>query len=267
MRRDLTSPVPPPVRRGDPAGRPRVRAPVASHPLSVHREGAGGEVQRRLAIIVPMKPLSEAKSRLSATLDAPSRAALCLLMLRRVLRATHGHPLIHARYVVGGDDQVRRLAEEESASWVADAMGTLNAAVRLGAHTAWDRGADAVLVLPGDLALVAPEDVAALINASWGLRRAAISAAARDGGTNALLTPRGMLVGPHFGPGSFQRHLAAMRAANVPVEVVDRPGLAFDLDTDVDLERLRAMEPGLEAALEPWRRMLAKDVATARRPP
>jgi 2-phospho-L-lactate guanylyltransferase len=45
-----------------------------------------------------------------------------------------------------------------------------------------------------------------------------------------------------FGPGSFDAHLAAARAAGVPTAVVERPGLAFDLDTPADLERLLSRE-------------------------
>jgi 2-phospho-L-lactate guanylyltransferase (CobY/MobA/RfbA family) len=44
-------------------------------------------------------------------------------------------------------------------------------------------------------------------------------------------------MGFRFGSGSFVAHQGAARAAGIEPVVVDRPGLAFDLDTPADLAR------------------------------
>ena len=153
--------------------------------------------------IVPMKPAYEGKSRLSGVLDSEGRAALCLLLLQHVLRAIVRAATPLETWVVGGGEWVWSVASQESARWQADPGGGLNEAVRCAADSAFEARAPAVLVLPGDLGLLGPEDVDDLVGLSYGLRRVVLARAVADGGTNAILAPRGMLVGPCFGPGSF----------------------------------------------------------------
>jgi 2-phospho-L-lactate guanylyltransferase len=49
---------------------------------------------------------------------------------------------------------------------------------------------------------------------------------------------------PSFGEGSFERHQRLASDAGLPVAVVQRPGLALDLDTPADVARLLALSPG-----------------------
>ena len=59
--------------------------------------------------IIPMKPLSDGKSRLANYLSAEERADLTIGMLRRVLTAIRGAD-IDFFWVVGGDWRIRNLA-------------------------------------------------------------------------------------------------------------------------------------------------------------
>ena len=74
--------------------------------------------------IILMKPLAQAKTRLSPGLDPKERMSLTGNLLRRVLRATvwpvPTSPRVSALasvWVVGGDPQVCRIAHEEGATW------------------------------------------------------------------------------------------------------------------------------------------------------
>ena len=209
-----------------------------------------------LRAIVPMKPAYEGKSRLASVLDLEGRAALCLLLLQHVLKAVSRAATVVETWVVGGDEWVRSVALQESAQWQADPGGGLNEAIRHAASSAFQAGAPAILVLPGDLGLLKSEDVDGLVALSGGLRRAVLARATADGGTNALLAPRGLMVGPRFGANSFAQHLEAARSASVPVEVSQAPGLGFDLDTPDDLAVYRQQRPDLDQALESWRQRL-----------
>ena len=73
-----------------------------------------------------------------------------------------------------------------------------------------------------------------------------VLAPAHDGGTS-LVTASGSFRFA-YGPGSFQRHLAALPSARVIVT----PGLALDLDTARDLAVARSLESGkwLEKVLD-----------------
>ena len=59
--------------------------------------------------IVPMKPLSQGKSRLAQSLTEEQRADLALGMLRRVILAIKAAS-VDTVWVVGGDDRVREMA-------------------------------------------------------------------------------------------------------------------------------------------------------------
>jgi len=210
-----------------------------------------------VTVVIPMKPVAQGKSRLDDVLDPPSRAALSLLLLGHVIQASRRSDLTGDHYVVGGDAWVQRLAESESCRWRPDSGGGLNDAASLGAQTAFGDGAKAMLLLPGDLGLLVTEDVDALIQASKGLTRAVLSAAVRDGGTNAVLAPQGSAFTPLFGPDSFVRHRKAMLQAGTPVGSIERPGLGFDLDTPEDLAYYQSLRPDLANLMEPLRRELA----------
>ena len=49
---------------------------------------------------------------------------------------------------------------------------------------------------------------------------------------------------PHFGPGSFARHLAAADAMGLACRVVELAGLGLDVDEPRDLEALLARKRG-----------------------
>jgi 2-phospho-L-lactate guanylyltransferase len=59
-------------------------------------------------------------------------------------------------------------------------------------------------------------------------------------GTNALLLAPADAIAPSFGPGSFERHVAAARKAGVEYAVAKIPALMFDVDTPDDLADLSA---------------------------
>jgi len=59
-------------------------------------------------------------------------------------------------------------------------------------------------------------------------------------GSNAVLCTPPDLLPLRFGDDSFKPHLAASRALNIEPAVVERPGLALDIDTPDDLVALLA---------------------------
>ena len=211
---------------------------------------------RRVAALVPLKGLEDSKSRLTEVMDGGGRAALALLMAEHVLRTLGRCPHIHEVHLVGGDGPCRRLAERSGASWRPDEAQGLNQAVRSGVLDLFQGGAAAVLALPADLPWLDAGDLEALIEASDGLSRAVLAPADGHGGTNAMLLPEGFPVAPRFGPDSFSAHLRLFQEAGMEAATVLRRGLAFDVDTPMDLARLRVSHPGLDEALASARRRL-----------
>jgi len=165
-------------------------------------------------------------------MDPTRRQDLARTMLRAVL-ATCRDAGLRGIVVVTETEAGRLLASTCGATPIADPGLGLNAAIDRGIAAL--EGAKAVLVLPGDVPLIEPADIEAIVAAAGDTQRVAIivpDAAGR--GTNALLLRPPRLIAPAFGIDSFQRHLAAARSAGEAVRL-ERPRLALDVDEPASL--------------------------------
>ena len=194
--------------------------------------------QARVQVVVAVKDLPDAKSRLAPILDEPQRSALVLAMLADTVAAALRSPAVAAVHVVTGDPMVSDVARAAGASVVDDPTNTLNEAF---AHAAAGLDASApVLALPGDLPALHPAELTAAVVAAGG-RRAAV-ADATGTGTTMLLAPAGASLDPRFGP----RSAAAHSTSGAVLLPGGWPGLRGDVDTVTDLGA--AVRAGLGAA-------------------
>jgi 2-phospho-L-lactate/phosphoenolpyruvate guanylyltransferase len=189
-------------------------------------------------VLIPLKRLDAAKSRLRPALSGAERRRLMAAMVGTVARAALAAGVGRVA-LASSDPDAPALAARLGVGCVSDGglawnPGLVHARLRLEAPAA------AVLYLAGDLPLLEPGDVAAL--AAAGGEATVVVGRAHDGGTNALwVAPAGALV-PAFGTrGSAGVHAASAVAAGLTPVVVDRPGLAHDVDTAADLARARRM--------------------------
>ncbi len=203
-----------------------------------------------LRVLVPMKALDDAKSRLWADVAAPERRAAVVGMLDRVVRAAVA--AVGSCTVVGGDPSIRRAAEAAGADWTADPASGLNATLASAMRTAYADGARAALFLPADLPLITRDDVLAVAEASAGYTRPVGVEASADGGTNALLVPASAAFEPRLGQDSFAKHRAAAQAAGSPLVALDAPNIAFDVDSAADYAWAKANVDGFATALGAW---------------
>ena len=210
----------------------------------------------RLEVIVPMKPLASAKSRLAGAMPDLRRRALALLLLQRVFGSVGAAVGPEACVVAGGDDGVRRLAEAAGCRWTAEAGRGLNSSLWSAMTAAYDAGASAALFLPADLPEIAPADVSAVVSASDGLLKPVGVRARGDGGTNALLLPAGCAFRPALGDESYRRHSELAAAEGKTLEAAVAPGLEFDIDTPDDLAWALAHLPGLSVEMDRWEEWL-----------
>ena len=211
-----------------------------------------------LEVLVPMKPLSSAKSRLSSAVPDTRRQAVALCMLSRVLEAVVESCGKGTCQVVGGDELIRSVAEEAGCRWLPEPGHDLNSSLWAAMHASFEAGARAVLFLPADLPQAAPSDVATVVAASQGLSRPVGMPAKRDGGTNALLLPAAVAFPPQLGILSYALHVAAVRARDGVLIETDAPGLAFDVDTPEDLAWAVEHVEGFDAKLDWWTRWLGE---------
>lgn len=187
-----------------------------------------------LWIVVPAKALARGKSRLAAVLCDADRQALSRRFLDRTLAtAACCVPLSVIQVVSDGADTLD-YARAQGVGALAQSGSGLNQALGEAREIARRAGIDTLLVLPSDLPFLAVEDIEHLIDVGAGPGLLAI---ARDGsrrGTNALVLPSAAAFRFRFGPDSAAAHAAEARRRGWRVVTVDRPRLAFDVDTPGD---------------------------------
>ena len=195
---------------------------------------------------IPVKALAEGKSRLSPVLDAAGRAALNRRFLDHVLAITALVPGAARTVVVSADIEVLDAARAAGAMALAETVnGGLNGALAQARRKIEAQGATAMLVLAADLPLLTADDARALLSAARGGASVVIAPDRSGLGTNALLLSPPGVMDFRFGSGSLALHLAAAQRSGTAPVVVNRPGLAFDVDTPQDYASLAETAPGL----------------------
>jgi 2-phospho-L-lactate guanylyltransferase len=176
-------------------------------------------------VLVPLKALAAAKSRLAGALAPEERAELMLSLLEHVAGAVREAGVERVTVVTAEPLDGYDTWHDRGLAWNDALAAAMDEVVSV----------PLVAVVSADLPSLRPEEVAELLEVTP--PRGIAIARALDGGTNAVsMRPPG-LVRTHFGePGSAAVH-AALGVDHV---VLDVPGLAFDLDTPEDLARMQA---------------------------
>jgi 2-phospho-L-lactate/phosphoenolpyruvate guanylyltransferase len=183
------------------------------------------------AIVLPVKTLDEAKTRLAPVLAPLERAALTLAMLEDVIDATVLLPGWET-WVVSPDEAVLEVAARRGVTAIVEDHPPLAAAIHQAEEEAEARGANALAVLLPDTPLIT---VAALTRAMHTLGPAVVAPARDETGTNLLLRRPPTAIPSSFGRDSYRRHLEGAARNDVPIAVVEHPELAFDLDAPDDI--------------------------------
>ena len=183
------------------------------------------------AIALPVKSLSEAKSRLDPLLTPLERAVLTLAMLEDVLDATQ-QLTGWETWVISPDEAVLEIAIRRGVTPIIEETPSLPAAIAQVDLEAEGHGAEALAVVLPDTPFMT---AAALTKALHTLGPVVLGPATDGTGTNLLIRrPPGVLAA-RFGPDSYRRHLQEAAEAGIPTSVVELPEIGFDLDLPGDI--------------------------------
>ncbi|MCY4060969.1 MAG: 2-phospho-L-lactate guanylyltransferase [Chloroflexi bacterium] len=186
--------------------------------------------------IIPVKPLKNAKSRLSPVLLPDQRFELAQAMLRHVLSVTTTIQQITGVLVISRDSKALAIAREFGAKTLQEgAMSNLNPALMRATMVVESWRADAVLVLPADLPFINAKDIGGLIQLAVDQSIVIATDKARDG-TNALLIRPPGAISFEYGGGSFKRHIRLAEVAGLQAFTYESDRLALDIDLPEDLE-------------------------------
>ncbi len=199
-----------------------------------------GRVERGADLVVPIKRLDRAKSRLRGAVPADQHAELVLALLVDTVTAAIAADGVRRVLVVCEDERVPAALLGTGVECVDErGLPGLNAALAFGAESL-RTPANTVGALQADLPALRPADLTAAIAEADGRR--AYCADRPGTGTTLLLAAPGAPLDPRFGPGS-----SAAPAAPGAVRVgAALPSLRCDVDTEDDL--VAAAELGLGVA-------------------
>jgi 2-phospho-L-lactate guanylyltransferase len=204
--------------------------------------------------VVPLKSPQHAKSRLAAVLSASQRRKLLFALAQHVVGALRATPGIARVAVVTASEEVARFSAALGAVVLrqSDDAGTAEA-FAFGLSQLEIQRPHGVLMVPGDLPLISPLSVRAVLDAAP-LTGVVVVPDRRGIGTNMLLCVPPNAIAPAFGADSLRRHLAAAGAAGVPARRLEVEALALDLDEPEDLELLsRSPSPRMAILLQALR--------------
>ncbi|MFF8954449.1 2-phospho-L-lactate guanylyltransferase [Streptomyces sp. NPDC014894] len=210
------------------------------------------------SLVVPLKPLVLAKSRLAPAADGVLRPRLALAFALDTVAAALASPAVRDVAVVTDDHVAGAELAALGARIVPDTPAAgLNAALVHGALAVRrSRPGAAVAALNADLPALRPLELARVLAHAAGFPRAFLTDAAGVG-TTLLCARGGSELRPGFGGPSRRRH-SASGAVEIALDGVD--SVRQDVDTAADLAAARALGVGAHTA----RRLAAGALTTDR---
>jgi 2-phospho-L-lactate guanylyltransferase len=186
--------------------------------------------------LIPVKSLSNAKSRLASILATDERCALVLAMLETVVTQCLACPKITKVCVITPDPAIAAVTEALGATTVhRHGDAGLNAAIDSGLEWARHFEAGQILILPADIPFLSQSDLSQIFDAANARRPSVLVPCHKGAGTNAVLIPAAACFRPQFGYASFRHHFAQLSALGLNPRALSLPGIAADIDNPEDL--------------------------------
>lgn len=215
--------------------------------MSGEKEGAARQPTSRtdaadVGLVIAVKRLTAAKTRLAPVFSAATRESVVLAMLIDTITAATAVPALHAVTVVTPDDVAADAARQLGARVLVDPTpdghrNPLNNAIAA-AEAAIRGETPNIVALQGDLPALQPQELSEAIGAARGYPRSFVGD--RHGTGTSALFAFGVALDPRFGPESAQRH-----RHSGAIELTGAwPGLRCDIDTPDDLIVARRLGVG-----------------------
>ena len=191
----------------------------------------------KIAVIIPVKTFSNAKTRLD--LSPQKIELLCKIMLEEILQITSISPRIEKTIVVTKEKQAIEIAEKFNATVIKDEEEeSVNSAVALADKYLLENNFDASIVLPQDIPYIKTQDIDFMLNYIAPPNFAIIVPSRRFDGTNALVRMPIDLMKTHYDEDSYKIHMNTAKNHTLNVAMVFVKRIMWDVDNKEDLEFL-----------------------------
>jgi len=185
-------------------------------------------------VLLPVKEFNNAKQRLAPAVDAPGRAALARAMLTDVLAALKRSRTPDRIVVFTAAEEVKKMVEPFGFEILFERSVEGHSAAVNQLLDEFSGSSSTILAIAGDLPKLTSSEIDFALNAA---SEPITLLPSRDWtGTNGVVFIPPARIAMEYGEGSFRRHLSKVSAAGLRSDVIDLPGIAFDIDTPEDLE-------------------------------
>jgi len=199
-------------------------------------------------VLLPVKDFRESKQRLVPALDANARVQLAQAMLRDVLSVLARARAPQRVVVFTAADEVMQMARPFGFNIAFEKSVDGHSAAVNQMVEELSATSSRILSIAADLPRLVPSEIDFAFNAA---SEPITFIPSRDWtGTNGVLFIPPARIAMEYGQGSFRRHLSKATAAGIRSDVMDLPGIAFDIDTPEDLQAFLA-DPRKDS--ETWR--------------
>jgi len=197
--------------------------------------------------VIPVKGLTESKTRLSTYLQGDKRRILVEALLDDVLSSIIRSKSYGTIMVVSPDENVGSRIRSQDVSFLKQTGIGLNRAVEQANRLATLGHARSLTTVLADIPLVEPADFKELVSLGSPGRRV-VMAPSKKGGTNLMLTSPPGVIPPSYGRWSYSKHLRRAQAYGINTYSMSNGRISFDIDTLSDLVELRRLDPEAKTA-------------------
>ena len=197
--------------------------------------------------VIPVKGLTESKTRLSTYLQGDRRRILVEALLDDVLSSIIRSKSYGTIMVVSPDENVGSRIRSQDVSFLKQTGIGLNRAVEQANRLATLGHARSLTTVLADIPLVEPADFKEFVGLGSPGRRV-VMAPSKKGGTNLMLTSPPGVISPSYGRWSYSKHLRQAQAEGLTAYSVSNGRISFDIDTMSDLVELRRLDPEARTA-------------------
>jgi 2-phospho-L-lactate guanylyltransferase len=185
-------------------------------------------------VVVPVKDFKNAKQRLLPMFDAAKRAGLARAMLRDVLTALSRARSPQRVVVFTAADEVMQLVRPFGFDVVLEKSVDGHSAAVNQMVDELSSNATRILSIAGDLPRLASTEIDFALDAVS--EPITFIPSRHWTGTNGVVFIPPARIAMEYGEGSFRRHLSKASAAGLRSDVMNLPGIAFDVDTPEDVQ-------------------------------
>jgi 2-phospho-L-lactate guanylyltransferase len=204
-------------------------------------------------VLLPVKDFANAKQRLAPCLDAETRAGLARAMLSDVLSVLAQSRSADRIVVFTASDEIKEMAGSFGFGVAIERFVDGHSAAVNQMVAELSSTSSRILSIAGDLPNLSANEIDFVLNS---VTDPITILPSRDWtGTNGVVFLPPARITMEYGEGSFRRHMSKAAAAGHTADVLNVPGIAFDIDTPEDLQAF-LNDPRRDSAT--WRYLMSR---------